>query len=191
LKKVDSVPGGKGGNTSVAAARILGKGEVAIIGMLGPDEIAETQITILKQEGIDVSCISRHGEMSSGQAYVIVDNKGENMILTHHAANKGLTPQSMLSEEITCAIEKSNMVIIIDPPLDAAFELATQAATRRKTVVLSPATLVSNGFSGLERLLRSADYILVNEHEARILASQTMEWLRARCYHLNLAASPS
>ncbi|HKU50662.1 MAG TPA: ribokinase [Nitrososphaera sp.] len=172
VKKVISVPGGKGANTAVAAARILGKNnEVGIIGMLGPDSIAEMQITTLREEGIDLTLLSRHEELSSGQAYVIVDDKGENMILTHRAANAGLTKEFAQSEKVSISIDKAKMLILIDPPLEVAVELASSARKRGKTVVLSPATLVHQGVSSLGRLLDYSDYIILNEHEAESLAS--------------------
>ena len=58
--KVISVPGGKAANMAVAGAKILGTNNVGIIGMLGEDSIAENQIKILQNEGIDTSLIFRH-----------------------------------------------------------------------------------------------------------------------------------
>ena len=169
--KVISVPGGKGGNTAVAAGRILGKNEVGIICMLGSDSIADMQQDIFKAEGVDVSCIIRHHEMLSGQAYVLVDSKGENMIMTHRAANNGVKQQTILNDNVKSAIEGSRMLIIIDPPLDAAAELASQASKLKKTIFFSPATLVYHGFSALEHLLAAADYIILNEPEVCALAT--------------------
>lgn len=91
VKKSIAVPGGKGGNTAVAAARILGSGKVAMIGMLGSDEVESRQIKFLKQEGVDTTCITRHERASSGTAYLIVDSRGEDMILTHFGANGNLS----------------------------------------------------------------------------------------------------
>ena len=43
VMRVISVPGGKAANTAVAAVKILGTNNVGIIGMLGLDDIAESQ----------------------------------------------------------------------------------------------------------------------------------------------------
>ena len=169
VKRVISVPGGKGGNTAVAAARILGKNQVGIIGKLGSDKIADRQQEILLEEGVDVSFLAHQDEFPSGQAYVIVDGNGENMILTHRAANATLSRESIRDGSIAAAIESSNMLIVIDPPIDAAFELVEQAKKHGKTIVLSPATLVSHGFSTLKDLLQASDYIILNEHESKSL----------------------
>ena len=55
VMRVISVPGGKAANTAVAAVKILGTNNVGIIGMLGLDDIAESQIKILQNEEIDTS----------------------------------------------------------------------------------------------------------------------------------------
>ncbi|MGH7909161.1 MAG: carbohydrate kinase family protein [Thermodesulfobacteriota bacterium] len=187
VNRVLSFPGGKGANTAVAAARILGKNKVGIIGMVGSDEIGEKQITILNGEGVDVSCSSRHKDLLSGQAYVVVDSKGENMVLTHRAANKAITLDAVGAGNIAAAIESSSMMIIIDPPLEVATELATRANTLGKLVMLSPATLVNHGYSALETLLCKADYLILNEHEAMSLAE--VEDGRTACEKLSARLS--
>jgi sugar/nucleoside kinase (ribokinase family) len=52
VKKLLAFPGGKGGNTAVAAARIPGSGNVRIIRMRSSDEVMPRQIKILLQEVI-------------------------------------------------------------------------------------------------------------------------------------------
>ena len=170
VNRVLSVPGGKGANTAVAAARILGENEVGIIGMVGSDEMGEMQIKILNGEGVDVSCMNRHKDLLSGQAYVVVDGNGENMVLTHRAANKAMTVEQVGAENVSAAVENSRMMIIVDPPIEVATALATKARERGKAVVLSPATLANRGFSVLEGLLSRADYLILNEHEAMSLS---------------------
>jgi ribokinase len=183
VKRVLSGPGGKGANSAVAAARILGKNQVGIIGMVGSDEIAEKQIAILSKEGVDVSCCSRHKDMLSGQAYVAVDRKGENMVMTHRAANMALALDQVGAENVSVAIKNSSMMIIIDPPLDVATELAAKARDCGKVLILSPATLVNQGFSMLEGFLSKADYLILNEHETSALAG--LKSGRAACEKLS------
>ena len=89
--RVASEPGGKGANTAVAAAKILGNNSVATIGMLGVDDIADRQLRILQDQGVDTTLILESDKLLSGQAYVIVDKNGENMILTYQAANLAFT----------------------------------------------------------------------------------------------------
>ncbi len=169
VDRVIYVPGGKGANTAVAAARILGPDKVGIIAMLGSDNIAEKQTDILKDEGVDTSCITRHTGVGSGQAYVLVDSNGENMILTHMAANRMMKPEHIMNQKMFLAIDESDMVIVIDPPLDVAISLSTQCKNKGKTVIISPALLTKYGFAVLREYMNNADYIILNEHEATTL----------------------
>lgn len=169
--KVISVPGGKAANTAVAGAKILGTNNVGVIGMLGADSIAENQIKILENEGIDTSLIFRHEEMLSGQAYVIVDRKGENVILTYQAANLGIMPEEVAQPKVLSAIDNSSTVIVIDPPLDTAGSLITYASKAGKRIIWSPALLTSYGISALQKYLSHVDYLILNQQEAGSLTS--------------------
>lgn len=167
--KVISVPGGKGANMAVAAAKILGGGGVSIIGMLGGDSIAESQVKILQNDGIDTSLIFRHNEMLSGQAYVIVDSKGENMIMSHQAANLAMTPEDVLRHNVLSAIYNSNTIIVIDPPLDTAGSLIISARRAGKRIIWSPALLTRYGLSVVQKYATHVDYLILNQQEARAL----------------------
>ncbi|TET43679.1 MAG: hypothetical protein E3J66_01575, partial [Dehalococcoidia bacterium] len=52
VKHITRVSGGTGGNVAVAAARILGAKEVALIGALGEDALAHQQVAALNAEGV-------------------------------------------------------------------------------------------------------------------------------------------
>jgi ribokinase len=171
VMKVISVPGGKAANTAVAAVKILGADSVGVIGMLGVDDIAERQIRILQNEGIDTSLIFRHDGMISGQAYVIVDSKGENVILTHQAANLAIRPEHAVRPEVLYAIDKSSTIIIIDPPLDVAGSLIIYARRAGKSVIWSPALLTNYGLSAVQTYMTDVDYLILNQQEARFLTS--------------------
>jgi ribokinase len=171
VMKVSSVPGGKAANTAVAAVKILGTNSVGVIGMLGVDGVAENQIKILQNEGVDTSLIFRHDGMLSGQAYVIVDSKGENVILTHRAANLAIRPEHVVRPEVLSAIDKSSTIIIIDPPLDVAGSLIKYASMAGKRVIWSPALLTNYGLSAVQRYMTHVDYLILNQQEARSLTS--------------------
>jgi ribokinase len=169
--KVISAPGGKAANTAVAAVKILGANNVGIIGMLGVDDIAKNQIRILQNEGVDTSLIFRHDGMLSGQAYVIVDSKGEDVILTHQAANLAIRPEHIVRPEVLSAIDKSSTIIVIDPPLDIAGSLIIYARRSGKSIIWSPALLTNYGLSALQKYMKHVDYLILNQQEARSLAA--------------------
>jgi ribokinase len=169
--RMSSFPGGKGANTAVAAARMLGRAQVGMAGMLGSDSVAEQQIRILEQEGVDVSCISRQQGADSGTAYVIVDSKGEDMILTHMAANLAMTEESVSSSQVSSAIDEAAAIVVIDPPLDVAATLLTRAKRAAKLTIWSPALLTRLGLAALQEHVKNVDYLILNEHEASQLVS--------------------
>ena len=171
VMRVASEPGGKGANTAVAAAKILGNNSVATIGMLGVDDIADRQLRILQDQGVDTTLIWESDKLLSGQAYVIVDKNGENMILTYQAANMAFTADFVESSKVLSAIEESGMVIVIDPPLDVAAALIVNSKGRGKTVIWAPALLTNYGFSVLEQYIRDVDYLILNQQEAKSLTS--------------------
>ena len=59
INKIQRVSGGTAANVSVAAARILGRDRVALIGAVGYDEIGDVQIDLMMKEGVDTSSIIR------------------------------------------------------------------------------------------------------------------------------------
>ena len=179
VMKVISVPGGKAANTAVAAAKILGANSVGVIGMLGVDNIAERQIKILQNEGVDTSLIFRQDGTLSGQAYVIVDSKGEDMILTHQAANLAIRQEHVVRSEVLSAIDKSNIIIVIDPPLDIADSLIIYGRRAGKNVIWSPALLTNYGLSAIQRYRMHLDYLILNQQEARSLTSTDDDGMNA------------
>jgi len=170
-KKIRGVPGGKGANVAIASARILGSNNVGIIGVLGDDDIADRQIQILNEEGIDISSIKRSKNTSSGQAYTIVDCSGENFIITYKAANHMITVDWINDEVTSNALKECKLITVIDPPVEVAEALITNASNLGKAVIWSPGLLVRIGFNKLKDILRKTTYIILNEPEAKILAN--------------------
>jgi ribokinase len=169
VNRVISLPGGKAANTAIAAARVLGANSVGVIGMLGVDDVADSQTKILQNEGIDTSLIFHHEGMRSGQAYVVVDSKGEDLILTHQAANLAIGPELVARPEVLSAIDDSSTIIVIDPPLDVAGSLIIYAKRTGKRVIWSPALLTNYGLSAVQRYASGVDYLILNQQEARSL----------------------
>jgi ribokinase len=169
VNRVISLPGGKAANTAIAAARVLGANSVGVIGMLGVDDVADSQTKILQNEGIDTSLIFHHEGMRSGQAYVVVDSKGEDLILTHQAANLAIGPELVARPEVLSAIDDSSTIIVIDPPLDVAGSLIIYAKRTGKRIIWSPALLTNYGLSAVQRYASGVDYLILNQQEARSL----------------------
>jgi len=173
VKRITRVPGGKGANVAVAASRLLGQGETALIGCLGRDSIAEKQIEILKKEGVVVSGIKFSEAAESGQAYIIIDKDGRNVINTLFGANLELLPEDLHIPEINNLIMESSIVTLIDPPIETIEEASLLAMKYGKTVIWDAGVRSTSGIERLKKILRSISYLVINEVEVANLTGET------------------
>lgn len=79
------LPGGKGANQAVAAAR-LGR-RVAMIGRVGTDDPGRRLWATLQDEGVDLDLLAEDPEAPTGVALIAVSATGENMIVVSPGAN--------------------------------------------------------------------------------------------------------
>ena len=173
VEKITRVPGGKGGNVAVAAARLLGPGEVAFIGCLGNDPIAEKQIIILKKEGVDVSGIKFSDETESGQAYILIDKEGRNFINTFFGANLHLLPEDLEKPKVSDLLMEAKIITLIDPIIETLEAAASLAKMHRKTVIWDAGVRSRIGAKRLRNILENVDYLLVNEVEVKNITGET------------------
>src|SRR6186997_854270 len=71
------VPGGKGANQAVAAARV--GAAVRFVGALGADSFGDELEAALTADGVDVSAVPRLTGRPSGAALIVVDDAGQNL----------------------------------------------------------------------------------------------------------------
>jgi ribokinase len=163
---ITRVSGGTGGNVAVAAARILGAKEVALIGALGRDEIARQQIAILEDEGVITTGVSQIAGEESGQAYILVDQMGENVIASHLGANARLGLKHLKKVELRRQLRECQGIVLTDPPLEVAAELINLAKRYDIPVLWDPGILISPNREALLSLAKDAEVIFLNETEA-------------------------
>ena len=89
------VPGGKGANQAVAAARLGAK--VALVGCVGGDPVAEEALSGLREAGVDARWLVR--EAPTGIALITVDAMGETTIVVAPGANGELRPGDVAQTE--------------------------------------------------------------------------------------------
>lgn len=148
------VPGGKGANQAVAAARL--GGSVALIGAVGEDHMGEDALVLLEEAGVDLAGVARVPG-STGIAVVQVEDSGENAILIEGGANRAMTADAVRSAS---SVVGSAAVVVLqgEIPRDG-IEAAASACTGRLVVNLAPVIPVAAD------VLRRADPLVVNEHE--------------------------
>jgi sugar/nucleoside kinase (ribokinase family) len=154
---------------AVAAARILGAKEVALIGALGEDDIARQQIATLNAEEVITEGISHIPGEKSGQAYILVDQKGQNVIASCLGANARLCPEHLNNPSVQHLIQECQSIVLTDPPLELAAELINVAKQRGIPVLWDPGILISQGGEALQSLAKQADILFLNEAEATAL----------------------
>jgi len=169
IKHITRVSGGTGGNVAVAAARILGAKKVALLGALGKDDIARQQIAALKDEGVITEGIDHIAGVESGQAYILVDQTGENIIASHLGANARLGLGHLNKEQVKQQLQECQGVVLTDPPLEVAEELINLAKRRSVPVLWDPGILISPNREALQSLAKQAEVLFLNETEANAL----------------------
>jgi ribokinase len=157
-----TIPGGKGANQAVAAARL--GAAVTMIGKVGQDAFGDALRANLANAGVNVEHVTRSPE-ATGVALITVSAAGENTIVLAPGANGTVTPEDVQ----TCAdiIGQADALLLqLEVPLPAVLVAAEMAARRGVPVILNPAPAQPLP----PDLLRHITYLIPNEHEAALLA---------------------
>ncbi|XOQ21019.1 MAG: ribokinase [Pseudomonas shahriarae] len=165
-----TVPGGKGANQAVAAARL--GAEVAMIGCIGSDAYGAQLRDALLVEGIDCQAVSEVPG-SSGVALIVVDDSSQNAIVIVAGSNGQLTPASLLAFD---AVLQAAEVIVcqLEVPMDTVGYALKRGRELGKTVILNPAPasgpLPADWYACI-------DYLIPNESEASALSGVPVDSL--------------
>ncbi|GGS19236.1 ribokinase [Actinokineospora fastidiosa] len=150
------LPGGKGANTAVAAARLAAS--VIFVGAVGDDAHGALVRESLTTAGVDVGRL-RTADRPTGAAFITVTGDGENAIVVSPGANAALTPADV--DLSGAAVLVASLEVPI-PVVEHAVALAAASGVRA-VVNLSPVAALSP--ATLARL----DPLIVNQHEAAAL----------------------
>jgi ribokinase len=158
-------PGGKGANQALAARRA--GADVVLIGATGRDRFADAALALLTAEGVDLDHIAQVDE-PTGAAFIATDREGANQIIVAAGANAALRPDALRQLELAA---EDILLLQREVPEDACLEAARamKRAGGRVILNLAPAEAPSPA------LLDQLDLLIVNEHEAMVLA-QALGW---------------
>lgn len=152
-----TIPGGKGANQAVAAAR-LGS-EVRMIGKIGSDELGKKLIANLQRENISVEGVTVAENEFSGIASITVTEQ-DNSIIIVPGANQHVTPAYV--REYAEVIADSDMVLVqLEIPMETIEEIAHICQEFDVPFNLNPAPGQKVDYD----ILDQAAYITPNEHE--------------------------
>jgi ribokinase len=157
-----TIPGGKGANQAVAAARL--GGEVSMVGRVGDDAFADVLLDNLTSAEVDTSFMQRDETVASGAALIVVDDNGENIIVVASGANMQLSETDVeRAEQVIAASDV--LVLQLEVPLPVVTRAAQIAQAHQVTVVLNPAPARELP----PELLELVDVLVPNESETALL----------------------
>lgn len=158
------IPGGKGANQSVAAAR---QGtSVAMVGRVGNDSFGPDLINNLKQNNVDASHVQIDPDSATGTATIIVDANGQNSIVLSPGGNGRVSPADL--ENIPFS-DYELLLLQLEIPIETVWSAARLAKESGVRVLLNPAPAVSEL---PDELLSLPDFLVPNEGELSLLTGQ-------------------
>ncbi|MFJ9349609.1 ribokinase [Streptomyces sp. NPDC101237] len=158
-----TVPGGKGANQAIAAARA--GATVSMIGAVGHDAYGVRMRETLEHSGVDTDSL-RTIECPSGTAHIVVDDEGGNAIVVIPGANGTVDHLAPGDEGVIASAD--TLLLQLEIPLPAVVAGAEAARRHGVRTILTPSptrTLPAE-------LLDNIDLLVANEREASALADR-------------------
>ena len=139
---VNLVPGGKGANQAYAVGKL--GGQVDMIGAVGDDLYGRMLIENLQNVGVGISGIEIIQGTPTGNAFISVDEGGENSIIVVQGANNKLTTQ-MIDKHVDL-IKRADIIIMqLEIPLEVVEYVKTLA--QEKLIILDLPKQFLEGFT--------------------------------------------
>ncbi|AQP37633.1 ribokinase [Vibrio anguillarum] len=162
------IPGGKGANQAVAAARL--KADIGFIACVGDDAFGINIRENFKLDGINIAGVKMQPNCPTGIAMIQVSDSGENSICISAEANDKLTADAI--EPDLAAIGAAKYLLMqLETPIDGIIKAAQIAKQNRTNVILNPAPARDLP----DTLLECVDVITPNETEAQRLTGITVD----------------
>jgi ribokinase len=165
-QELHTIPGGKGANQAVAAAKLALPGmQVHMVGRVGDDDLGQRLLNGLGHYGVRTRHMTVTEGVASGCALILVDAKGENTIVTAPGANGKLMPRDIDASEELIA---SAAVVVLQLEVPIGTVAHTVALCRKHGIftILDPAPAPAKR---LPKALYGVDIFTPNEHEADAL----------------------
>jgi ribokinase len=161
----DTFVGGKGLNQAIAAARA--GAQTAIVGCIGADSYGDTVLQKLEADNINTAYLQRDPEAGTGCAFIVVEQNGENSIITVPRANLKLGNEAI--EAARPQLEKTRILLMqLEIPLETASAAAWITRVAGGMVILNTAPVPAMGLP--IELLSACHLLIANEGEASLLS---------------------
>lgn len=161
------VPGGKGANQAVAAARCGGL--VQMIARVGDDGFGSQLVRNLIDESINCDAVAVEANCESGLAIIGVEDSGENAIIVVPGANARLTTDAV--DQAALVIEQSDVLLVqLEIPLPTVLAGISVAQNSGVKVILDPAPAAQ-----IPDEMLGVDLICPNESEAAAMVGGKLD----------------
>ncbi|TCI30030.1 ribokinase [Exiguobacterium sp. SL-10] len=155
-----TVPGGKGANQAVAAARL--GAQVEIVGCIGSDEFGQRINQNFEQNGVGTSHLQTIDDEVTGTAHIVLA-EGDNSIVVVQSANKQVR---FTETELDQLLDEHTLVLLqLEIPMETVEQVSAYCRSRNIPVLLNPAP--SQALT--DTLFENVTYVTPNEHECRDL----------------------
>ncbi|ASC71320.1 Ribokinase [Halomicronema hongdechloris C2206] len=139
--RFDQIPGGKGANQAVAAARA--GASVRMVGRVGNDSFGQNLLDNLQAAGVSTQAVQIDANTSSGVAMISVAADGSNQILVVPGAN-GQVNQSDVARLLDPLQPGDWLLLQFELPLAVVMAAAKQARAAQVQVMVDPAPAPEN-----------------------------------------------
>ncbi|PEP25443.1 ribokinase [Bacillus wiedmannii] len=156
-----TIPGGKGANQAVAAARL--GANVAMVGAVGDDNYGAVVKKNLENERVFIDYVVPVTDTATGIAHIVLAEE-DNSIIVVQGAN-ALVNEPVVDRSKDLLIKADMVVLQLEIPLETVEYVLAICEEHNIPVMLNPAPAQVLS----EDILEKATYITPNEHECRIV----------------------
>lgn len=154
-ENMEVLPGGKGGNQALAAAKAGAK--VHMVGAVGKDGLGDIAMAGLIAAGVDTSAVTQNLK-PTGTAAINVDSLGENAITVSSGANLEATGKSLDASQLN---SQTILLLQMEVSMSAMADLIQRCRDVVANIVWNLAPMQSVELA----VLKQVDYLIVNEGE--------------------------
>ena len=161
------IPGGKGANQAVAAARL--NADTGFIACVGDDAFGINIRENFKMDNINIAGVKMEPNCPTGIAMIQVSDSGENSICISAEANARLTAEA-IEPDLERIRAAKYLLMQLETPMSGIEKASRVEKEARTNVILNPAPARELS----DELLACVDVITPNETEAEVLTGITV-----------------
>lgn len=167
--KVTVAGGGKGANQAIAATK--SGADCYFISRVGDDSFADFLLAQLQKYGVKTDYVQKTANTATGQAYITLNEAGQNDIIIDHGANYELKPEDIERAEGLIA-DAECIIAQLETPLASTLYAFKLAKANGVMTILNPAPAIEKIPS---ELLEVTDVITPNETESALITGIKIE----------------